>query len=195
MVLQVWHSGLFHVIGGMDAEFNPLNSTETYNPKTNKWQTAKYKLPKGRLDHACAVLGGQVYVVGGVDTQDWNSPRDTWFTNSVLALDVAAGTLTDRAPLPRRRGDLALAAFPGIAELSQGSLLAIGGETTSGQGKAARTLIASHETWMYVASSNTWVRLTGAAQLLNCCQSFTKPRKAAGVLMPRAKSTGVHLAR
>jgi N-acetylneuraminic acid mutarotase len=151
VMLQVWHSESLYVIGGLGKD-SILDTTEIYSPKTNKWQTANFKLPTVRLDHACAVLGGFVYVVGGIgDTKDWSTPRDTWFTDSVLALDVAAGTFSKRASLPRKRGDLALAAF------SEGGLLAIGGETTAGKGKDARTVIASHETWMYVASRDTWV--------------------------------------
>lgn len=150
--------GKLYVIGGMDVEFNGIDTIESYDPATEEWSTEDFKLPVPRLDLACATLGDKVYAVGGIDNecQDgdnacvWLKPKTQWFVTTNTEIDVSSGTVTNKKALPKARGDLGLAPFGDAA------LLAIGGETVDTTG--ARTTIGTHDVFMYDAASDIWVR-------------------------------------
>ena len=145
-----WVGGKMYVVGGLDPEFAPMDSIESFDPITKKWTTEKYILPTGRLDLACAVIGDSLYAVGGIDTPTWDAPKKTWFSDSNARINPAKGTVEMLAPLPKARGDLTVAPF------ANGTLLAVGGETTDLTG--TRTMIGTHEVFLYDAAYDIWVR-------------------------------------
>ena len=137
-----WAGDKLYVLGGMTGEGDtPVASIESYTPATKRWTTEKAQLPKATVDLTCVAIGSSIYVVGGVDATSWDDPMTTWFTDAMYEINVASGTVAERAPLPRRRGDLSL------ARLAPNALLAIGGETTNNAGD--RTSIGAHDVYSY----------------------------------------------
>jgi hypothetical protein len=150
-----WTKGKLYVIGGVNVEFVPLDSIEIFDPAAGTWSKAPFKLPAGRVDHACAVLHDRIYVAGGIDTIEnaasWEVvPISSWFTGGMLRIDVTTGAVEPRAEVPEKRGDMALSMF------SENTLLAAGGETFDLDAK--RTLIGTHGVWLYTESLDVWVR-------------------------------------
>ena len=144
-----WVDGKLYVLGGYSEDISILDTIEVYDPATEQWADAGVKLPSGRGDVQCVALGESIYTVGGVTNFDDESDAQSWFTNEVVEVDVAAKTAEQRAPLPNlARGDVAVAA------VSATSMLVAGGE----RGQSDRTLVGLHDTVMYDSVADTWVR-------------------------------------
>lgn len=144
-----WVNGKLYVVGGYDSDFSILDTIEVYDPATQKWADAGVTLPSGRGDVQCVTLGESIYTVGGVTNFDNKTDAQTWFTDEVVEVNVAAKTAEQRSPLPSlARGDVAVAA------VSATSMLVAGGE----RGHSTRTLVGVHDSAMYNSLSNTWVR-------------------------------------
>ncbi len=55
------------VVGGMDEGFNPLRTSEVFDPKTNLWTTAD-EMREARTEHSATLLeDGRVIVTGGMN--------------------------------------------------------------------------------------------------------------------------------
>jgi hypothetical protein len=70
---RVYHSatllpdGRVLVAGGMDEGFNPLRTSEMFDPETNRWTEAG-KMTESRTEHSAALLkDGRVIVTGGMN--------------------------------------------------------------------------------------------------------------------------------
>jgi len=48
-----------------------------YNPATDKWRRGP-DMPNARRDHGAAVVGGVLYVVGGVDPNSGATAANLW---------------------------------------------------------------------------------------------------------------------
>ena len=100
--------------GGVDV---PLDSIELYDPKTDKWTTAPYKLSKGRTWHASALVrDGSVIVMGGYAIDKSCTPD-----SSVDQVDPVAGTVKAFGILPRPNCEWTAVTLP------DGSVLGVGG--------------------------------------------------------------------
>ena len=123
--LATWHGKIYRVGGmcprnkaGEPADVRSVADCACFDPETKKW-TAIPSLPEPRSSHDLAVVGNQLFVVGG-----WNLTGDAdeakW-TDNALMLDLSAGKpewKTVKEPFHRR----AL-----IAAVYQGKVYVIGG--------------------------------------------------------------------
>ncbi|GEM_PF-3983139 len=100
-------------------------TVEEYTISTNTWATVT-ALPSPRFSSA-AVTGhdGRIYVMGGTDIRNSNSPQAT-----VDAYTTSSNSWSGVAPMPTARGALAAATGP------DGRIFAIGGRTSSAGSKA-----------------------------------------------------------
>ncbi|MGZ3422617.1 MAG: kelch repeat-containing protein [Polyangiales bacterium] len=110
------------VIGGSSksagAINDPLDSIELFDPKTNTWSTAPYKLSKGRTWHASALVrDGSILAMGGYVTPlKCDSLDDT-----VDQIDPVKGTVKPFAVLPNKNTEWE------AVTLLDGSVLGVGG--------------------------------------------------------------------
>jgi N-acetylneuraminic acid mutarotase len=145
-------NGLIYVIGGM-VDNNPAASVRAYDPSSNAWSPAA-DMTTSRVGLAAAVVGGKIYVTGGV--------TGTRFNRSYLAsgevYDPATNTWSPLASMQEPRYFHAMAAGP------DGRIYAIGG--TNAMGWMVSTVEAydpTTKTWTYVASLPTGRYAMGAA--------------------------------
>lgn len=90
------HSGQLYRIGGMTAkndkdekhDLHSLPNVARFDPNTKTW-TELPPLPQGRSSHGAAIIGNDLYVVGGWQLQGEKQPR--WHTTA-LVMDLAAET-------------------------------------------------------------------------------------------------------
>ncbi|XP_066279850.1 kelch-like protein 24 [Branchiostoma lanceolatum] len=64
--------GKVYAIGGRENNYGlalPVDSVEVYNRRLNKW-TEGVALPQPRCGHAAAVLDGNIYVIGGIESRE-----------------------------------------------------------------------------------------------------------------------------
>jgi N-acetylneuraminic acid mutarotase len=82
----------------------PENWTEVYDPKTNTWDR-RAPMPTARDGLDAAVVGGKIYVIGGVS---FGNPHSAFAENEVY--DPGNDTWTNLTPAPGR-GQFSLAAL------------------------------------------------------------------------------------
>jgi PKD repeat protein len=82
----------------------PVNWTEVYDPKTNTWDR-RAPMPTARDGLDAAVVGGKIYVIGGVS---FGNPHSAFAENEVY--DPGNDTWTNLTPAPGR-GQFSLAAL------------------------------------------------------------------------------------
>jgi hypothetical protein len=100
--------------GGVDA---PLDSIELYDPTTDMWTVAPYKLSTGRTWHASALVrDGTVLVMGGYNVDKMCTPTPT-----VDQVDPVAGTVMPFGTLPHANTEWT------AVTLQDGSVLGVGG--------------------------------------------------------------------
>ncbi|PVD24585.1 hypothetical protein C0Q70_15069 [Pomacea canaliculata] len=99
----------------------PTRLVEKYDPRNNNWHLLT-KLPDPRHHHACAVLEGCLYLIGGsvVDSRDLYNMSNP--TNSCYRYDLSGNYWTAIAPMNSSRMYHALAVLKGV-------LYVIGGQT------------------------------------------------------------------
>jgi N-acetylneuraminic acid mutarotase len=133
--------GRIYVFGGFDANHQPSNSAEVYDPAGNTW-TALANLPTARGGLAAARgSDGRLYAIGGVDAAG----------NALTTVEVytqATNTWSAAASLNIARGYVA--AVTG----TDGRIYAVGG--ASGPGNP----VASME--IYLPSANVWITSSAA---------------------------------
>lgn len=83
------YGGRIYVFGGGGEDFKSLNSTEIYDPQTDRWDKAR-DMPTIRSGAVAAVLKGRIYVMGGgfrhpdgqfeffKTVEIYDPPTDTW---------------------------------------------------------------------------------------------------------------------
>jgi hypothetical protein len=108
------------VIGGSSQSAGavqvPLDSIELYDPGTDKWTVAQYKLSTGRTWHASALVrDGTVLVMGGYNAAPCTS------TNTVDQVDPVKGTVQPFGTLPHPNTEWT------AVTLQDGSVLGVGG--------------------------------------------------------------------
>merc|ERR1719352_1189739 len=81
-----------------------LDTVEVYDPQADSWQRVA-SMPRGLCGHAAAVMGGKIYVTGGVSQ---GSP-----VNSVCVYDPQADAWTQLASMGNARFGHASAAVGG----------------------------------------------------------------------------------
>ncbi|WP_423067249.1 Kelch repeat-containing protein [Devosia sp. CN2-171] len=122
-----------YVAGGMASDpATDLVSVFRYDPAEDVWSVLA-ALDRDVNHTGLVVLDGKVYVVGGYEAPE-NRP-----TARVRAIDIAAGTVTDVAPLPAPRGAL-------VAVVLDAQIHAIGGTTDKSVG--------THE--VYDPATDSW---------------------------------------
>mmetsp|Transcript_30661 Transcript_30661/g.74697 ORF Transcript_30661/g.74697 Transcript_30661/m.74697 type:complete len:439 (+) Transcript_30661:108-1424(+) len=140
--------GLFYDMSASGTGVEILDTSVT--PRA--WTTGP-NMPTSRGDIKAAVLGSDIYVVGG-----WNNG----FKNNVEVLDTVALSWKIVAPLPLGRGDPAVAAI-------WGRIVVIGGEVWSGQRRACDfdpsidcdvNEIPVHNVDQYDPKTNYWTSLS-----------------------------------
>ena len=134
--------GTAGVCSGSPCAFGPLNTVEMFDPVTNFW-TANFAagtpfapIPTAREGAAAAVLGGEIFVVGG-HTSGGGA------VNDVASFNPASNTWTTRPSLPTARAQLAVAVIGDV-------MYAVGGEAGPGGSPAVATLEA------FDLSAGTW---------------------------------------
>jgi N-acetylneuraminic acid mutarotase len=142
--------GMLYVAGGnfcCDATGTPqiTDRLEAYDLQANSWST-RTPMPTARLTAASAVIGGKLYVVGGVDVVDSHNH----VLDALEAYDPTTDSWAMLAPLPRARNYLAAAAV-------NGKLYVFGGTTTDAQQSAVADVD------IYDPATNTWT--SGAPML------------------------------
>jgi hypothetical protein len=95
----------------------PLDSMELYDPATDKWTVAPFKLSTGRTWHASALVrDGTVLVMGGYNVDGTCTP-----TNTVDQVDAVKGTVQPFGTLPHPNTEWT------AVTLQDGSVLGVGG--------------------------------------------------------------------
>lgn len=89
--------GKIYVIGGLDAEFNLVATTEAYDPITDTW-TPKDNLPIARAGHCAVAVNGKIYAIGGFNR--------TATLKSVEEYDPVLDIWIAKANMPTARGGL-----------------------------------------------------------------------------------------
>lgn len=125
--------GRLWVLGGITGvDGARLNTTEVYDPTSDRWRPGP-ALPAARSALSAASVGQTIYLFGG-------ATRDQSSTVAVQALDTTTGQWRDRAPLPAPLANAALTQLDGTIYL-------IGGDATGG---AVATVYA------YTPATDVW---------------------------------------
>ena len=137
------------VVGGMDEGFNPLRTSEVFDPETNRW-TAADEMREARTEHSAALLkDGRVIVTGGM-----NEKLEIIGTTEIF--DPEMGKWSEYEGMRTvRRGHFALS-------LPDGKVAVVGGvgQTLGGLGILANISAtgALLSTEIYDPKTNTWSR-------------------------------------
>jgi N-acetylneuraminic acid mutarotase len=132
-----------YVIGGL-VEATPVSTIEVYDPATNTWDTTKSKMNYKRWGHSAIVVGGKIYVMGGIETTLGSA------TTSAEVFDPVTDTWEEIEPMPNVR------ATHGSCVLD-GKIYLIGGEPHEPPGGEFLSSVD-----VYDPQNNTW---SSAAQL------------------------------
>jgi large repetitive protein len=134
------HDGRLYVFGGATGPFSgAVANTAVYDPATEAW-TSLQPMPDARGGAAAAVLGDEIYVVGGM-------AGDGGSLSSVLVFDTSTGTWRSSTPMPTARDN------PG-AFVADGKLHVFGGRTRLSDGQTVDGQLAVHE--MYDPELDSW---------------------------------------
>lgn len=110
-------AGKLYAIGGYNSDYQPVDTTEVFDPATGAWSAAAVLPNAGKGDISAVEIDGKIYVPGG-----WNGK----FKDELVAYDAARDSWTTLAPMQAPRGDKAV-------EVLDGRLYVIGGEIWSGK--------------------------------------------------------------
>jgi hypothetical protein len=147
-------SGLVLVVGGVApvgaADDPALAFCELYDPAHDKWTTTG-SLLRGRRHHRATLLsGGAVLVTGGTAPgSPGTTPFDPFSQRTVERFDPAAGTWTDRSPMPSGR------AFHRAVALPENQLLVLGGAASDRDESGFRSAL------VYDAGLDKWAPFAG----------------------------------
>ena len=137
------------VVGGMDEAFNPLRTTEVFEPKTNRWSAAG-EMKEARTEHSAALLkDGRVMVTGGMNER-------LELIGSTEIFDPETGEWSEYESMRTvRRGHFTLS-------LPDGRVAVVGGvgQTLGGLGILANIAAvgALLSTEIYDPNTDTWSR-------------------------------------
>lgn len=138
------------LFGGVDADFNCLSDTWSYDPATNSWtKLATDGAPSARCGHGMAYdpHTKMIILFGGIDSQ-FTCYNDTW------AFDPAAGTWTQLHPVgssPSVRGRSAL-----VYSADMDKLVLFGGATIEADSSGGLgTQVLLNDTWVYGVNLGT----------------------------------------
>ena len=132
--------GEIYVIGGLEDE----RIVRVYDPGTNTWTQATYKLPKGRWGAAAATVHGHILLLGG-----GRGDFDFVGNRNIYDVDPTAGTVASRARAPVR---LELASAIHIPNSDR--VLVVGGHEQQEAGPRLRHT----PVFVYDASQDAWHR-------------------------------------
>jgi glucose/arabinose dehydrogenase len=137
----VAHNGKLYAFGGSTAPFaGAVANASVYDPGTNVW-TALPPMATARAGAAAQVLGGKIYVVGGMAGNGASLP-------TVEVFDLAAGTWSAGPSMAVRRDN------PGAAALN-GKLYVFGGRTRNADASVVNDTLSSAE--MLDPAEGAWV--------------------------------------
>ncbi|TKS59193.1 MAG: galactose oxidase [Nitrospira sp.] len=120
------------------------DTVEEYDPSTNRWAT-KAPLPIGLHHAGAASVGDRLYIIGGFT----KSLFSVWQpVASVYMYNPEADSWAERAPMPTKRGALA------VVQLG-GKLFAIGGYDGTGNSGAVEVYDPATDSWTAKASLPT----------------------------------------
>jgi large repetitive protein len=140
----VAHNGKLYAFGGSTAPFSgAVANAAVFDPSTGAW-TSLPPMGVARGGAAAKVLGGQIYVIGGMG-------GDGASLASVEVFDPATSTWSSRTPMTTRRDN------PGSAVLD-GNLYIFGGRTRNADGSTVNGALNTVE--MYDPTIGTWVERT-----------------------------------
>lgn len=111
-------AGSIVLLGGLNSFGEAVNSTWTFDPITETYNTSRNLMPMPRFRFGAACLNGKVYVVGGYPSRSAGNAGHCLSTVDVY--DVGTNAWSAAAPISIARGDLAVVAVAG-------KLYAIGG--------------------------------------------------------------------
>ena len=137
------------VVGGMDEGFNPLRTTEVFDPETNRW-TAADEMREARTEHSAALLeDGRVIVTGGMN-------ENLKIIGTTEIFDPETGKWSEHGGMRTvRRGHFTLS-------LPDGKVAVVGGvgQTLGGLGILANIAAvgALLSTEIYDPNTDTWSR-------------------------------------
>ncbi|MEE8492894.1 MAG: kelch repeat-containing protein [Nitrospirales bacterium] len=143
--------GNVYVVGGFAepslsnmASLTVSDAVEAYNPSSNAW-TTRASLPSGVHHTGAAAIGNRLYVVGGFTASLFSFWRPV---STVYSYDASTDTWTEVAPLPTRRGALAVTVL-------DGQLYAVGGYGEGGNSGAVEVYDPAADRWSTKASLPT----------------------------------------
>ncbi|XP_021929987.1 kelch-like protein 10 isoform X2 [Zootermopsis nevadensis] len=138
---RIPHDILF-VIGGWDSTGeNIVNCIETYSTRADRWLKMQENDPTGpRGKHGTAVVGFNIYVIGGYD--------GVQFLSSVRRFNAVTKTWHEVAPMNDRRSLVSVAVLGGQVYVA-------GGYTDKGRLKTAERYDYRTNQWSMIASMNT----------------------------------------
>lgn len=135
-------NGLLYVFGGSTAPFSgAVSNAAVFDPIAGNW-SALPSMPTARGGASAEVLGGKIYVLGGMD--DTGASLDT-----VEIFDPLTGTWSNGPELQTRRDNLGTA-------IANGQLFAFGGRTRNADGSVVNDTLNSLEIYDPIADSWTF---------------------------------------
>ncbi|KAA1175059.1 hypothetical protein FWJ25_06730 [Marinobacter salinexigens] len=158
------YNGLLYVFGGSTAPFSgAVGHASVYNPATNSWQSLA-NMPTPRGGATAQVLNGNIYVLGGMDSQGSSLA-------TVESFNPASGSWQTRPPMLNRRDNAGSAVV-------DGELMVFGGRIRNPDGTSPDPAMTSVEkytgiTWqnlppmptgrraMSVGNANGRIQITG----------------------------------
>jgi N-acetylneuraminic acid mutarotase len=130
----------FYVIGGANADFEPLDNVEVYDPGSDSWTPVKPML-KARWGHTAEIVGEKIYVMGGCPTKLGDA------TSDMEVYDPATDTWEHAGAMP-------LARLGAASCTVEGKIYVLGGRTAEPGGDYYASMDR------YDPSTNKWVTLS-----------------------------------
>ncbi len=91
-------NGLIYVIGGREANRGTVATVEIYNPATGGWNTYASNMLEPRSGAVCQVIGGKIYMIGGVQWPD--DASDPILSETAEVFNPATGVWSYTLPMP-----------------------------------------------------------------------------------------------
>jgi N-acetylneuraminic acid mutarotase len=132
--------GKIYLMGGLEN----FRAIQVYDPVSNSWIRAPYRLPANRWGGAATTVNGRILLFGG-----GNGDFDFLGTSTTYSIDPSAGTITPRRSAPIPLEQAAAVTIPGTNRV-----LVVGGHN---QQEAGPKLHAT-PVYIYGAVHNTWTR-------------------------------------
>jgi N-acetylneuraminic acid mutarotase len=131
--------GTIYVMGGYPSTRVYVNTVQVYDAQADRWEYG-VPLPQPMHHNMAATVNGILYVIGGEISPNGVANQGIFISN-VYAFDPAAGTWTEKAPMPTARS-------AGATAVVDGKIYVAGGRPPRG-----------HDFAVYDPAADTWTVL------------------------------------